>query len=197
METLSKRLWDLEWSEHLPWNFDGISVEPGTFEDALPFMQEHYADIFGVHSDRFFAETMTEAKRRFWAEMDIFIFRAGAETVGISAGHPSDWSSYYIRTFAILPAYRERRFATEFDNAVGNTLAKVGVARVEAECSPADAPMMRLFLREGYLATATANSDRWGALVRFTKFLGEDASKAFRRQYVYVPHFRNNTPPNE
>ena len=102
VETLSKRLWDLEWSEHLPWNFDGISVEPGTFEDALPFMQEHYADIFGVHSDRFSRRNNDGGEAPSTGRRSI-IFRAGAETVGISAGHPSDWSSYYIRTFAILP----------------------------------------------------------------------------------------------
>ncbi|HVJ91899.1 MAG TPA: GNAT family N-acetyltransferase [Labilithrix sp.] len=193
---MSKRLWDLEWSEHLPWTIDGVSVEQGTSEDALAFIEAHYAGIFGVQSERFVLEKMTEAKRRFWAEMDIFLFRLGGKTVGLSAGHPSDWSTYYIRTLALLPAARERRFATDFTDALGNTLAKVGVVRVDAECSPTNTPIMRLLLRLGYLVTATTNSDRWGALVRLTKFFGDDAANAFRRQYIYDPTFQMKDTPN-
>src|SRR5262245_10721779 len=103
-ETLSRRLWDIDWAERLPWTLaDGSSVERGSFEDALPFMAENYAGIFGDEPERFLVEGMTDAKRRFWREMDVFVLRCDGVTAGICAGHPSDWSTYYVRTFALLP----------------------------------------------------------------------------------------------
>jgi hypothetical protein len=45
---LSKRLWGLDWSNVLPWDFGDATVEVGTFADALPFMREYYPRIFGI-----------------------------------------------------------------------------------------------------------------------------------------------------
>ena len=44
--SLSTRVWGLDWSTVLPWSFEGgATLESGTFEDALPFMAEHYPDV--------------------------------------------------------------------------------------------------------------------------------------------------------
>jgi len=186
---LSERLWGLDWSRHLPWTFAGVAVEEGRSADALRFVAEHYRNIFGDGGDRFLCEEMTVAKRRFWEEMDIFLFAFEGRTVGICAGHPSDWSTYYIRTFAILPEFRERGFAASFARASCLALADAGVSRYEADCSPANTAMMRLFSSDGFLVTATMNSERWGTMLRFTKFLREDAATAYRQQFIYVPAF--------
>ena len=82
---LAERLWGLDWSQILPWSFEEVTVESGTFEDALPFIAEHYARIFGTNDGpaRFLVEPMTPAKRRFGAEMDVFLFRAEGKTIGV------------------------------------------------------------------------------------------------------------------
>ena len=155
-------------------------------------MREHYASIFGGRgSDRFLASPMTEAKLRFCRESDVFLFRVGSRTVGLLLANPADWSTYYMRSVAILSDFRERRLLTRFMERSYEPLRKAGVERIEGECSPANTPMMRMLVGQGFLVTSTANSERWGATVRFTKFLSEEAGAVFHRQYCYLSSFAN------
>lgn len=191
--TLSERLWDLDWSNVLPWQFDGAVMVRSTYAEASSFMTAHYADIFGRET-RFFVEGASDAKRRFWDEMDVFAFRADDEVVGIAAGHPTDWSTYYVRTLALLPAVRERRITSGFTQNLSDALRSAGVARWEADTSPANTPMIRMFSRAGFVVTSTLNSERWGAMLRFTKFLREDAQATFHEQFTSIPAFGRNPP---
>jgi hypothetical protein len=43
--------------------------------------------------------------------------------------------------------------------------------------------MMKLMAGQGWLAVGTSNSERWGATVRFSKFLRADAQRIFVRQF--------------
>ena len=185
--SLSRRIWDLDWSSELPWDIDGVIVEPGTFDDALAFMREHYARIFGDGQGRFFSEEMTEAKRRFGEEMDVLLLREEGKAVGLCTAHPSDWSTWYLRTFALVPEVRERRLCTIFGARLMEVLRRVGVARFEAECSAANVPMLRTFTSLGFVPTSMSNSERWGMTLRFTKYLREDAEEVFHRQFLNVP----------
>jgi hypothetical protein len=197
---LSERLWGLDWDRVLPWTLDdGISVESAAFDDALPFIQEHYASIFGTdaHEQRFLASPMTEAKRRFCAESDVFLFRIGSRTVGLLLANPIDWSTYYMRSVAILSEFRERHLLTRFMERSYEPLRKAGVERIEGECSPANTPMMRMLVGQGFLVTSTANSERWGSTVRFTKFLTEDHEAVFLRQFSNLPIRKKATPTLE
>jgi hypothetical protein len=187
-QPLSSRLWDLKWKKVLPWMFEDVAVEPITFDDAIPFMEKHYPRIFNSQSGegRFLSDPLTETKRRFGAEMDVFQFRAPEGVVGVIMGHPTDWSTYYFRSAAFLAEYRDRRLASRFLERLCAPLREVGVERIEAECSPANMPMTRLFLAHGFMTTATVNSERWGTMLRFTKFLREEGEAVFLRQYCAV-----------
>ena len=189
--SLSERLWKISWETELPEEIDGISIEIGSFEDAYPFVAEHWQPIFGDGAERFLVEELTEAKRRFWEEMDVFVFRADGRIAGIAAGHPTDWSTYYMRTLALLPEYRERRFATAFSEEMKRVLRAAGVTRLEAECSVANVAMHRLFVSQGFLVGSMLASERWGVMLRFTKYLDEEAESVFRRQFVSVPTYGN------
>jgi hypothetical protein len=193
--TLSRRLWDLEWQRVLPWTFEEVAVESATFEEALPFIEEHYPSIFGTNGGeaRFLASPMNEAKRRFCDESDVFLFRVGRRAVGLLLANPVDWSTYYMRSVAILPELRERRLLTRFVERSYEPLRKVGVERIEGECSPANVAMMRMLVGQGFLVTSTANSERWGSTVRFTKFLREDNEAVFLRQFSNLPLKKNGT----
>jgi hypothetical protein len=197
---MSRRLWNLDWRSVLPWHFDDGRAEFATAEEALPFIQEHYPAIFGQGDleGRFLPSPTTDAKRRFFAEMDYFLFRVDQHAAGVLMGHPTDWTSYYIRSAALLPEYRERRVLTRFLERLDQPLRAAGIERVEAECSPANVPVVRLLTAQGYVATASMSSERWGLMLRYTKFLSEDARAAFMRQYTAMPFAkrRQDDTPN-
>jgi hypothetical protein len=189
--SLSQRYWDLEWSRILPWTIDDVTVEAVSFEDALPFIQANYPAIFRTEpgQSRFLADQLTEAKRRFCSEMDVFLYTKKDDatgqriTIGLMAGHPSDWSTYYLRSAAFLPEYRDRKVGSRGLEGILRVLAEAGVERCEADCSPANTPMMRAMVSHGFLLTSTSNSERWGHLVRFTKFFREEAADIYLQQY--------------
>ncbi len=184
-ETLSKRIWGFDWSAELPWDLDGIAVEAARFSDGLAFVEAHYASIFGPLADgsRFLSDAMTPAKQRFGEEMDVVAFRDGSRMVGVWMAHPRDWSSYYVRSVAFLEAYRDRRIMTRFLERCYEPLRRAGVERLETECSPANMPVMKILTREGWVVTATTNSERWGTVLGLSKFLRPEAEAVFLRQF--------------
>jgi RimJ/RimL family protein N-acetyltransferase len=193
--TLSQRLWDLDWSKILPWELDDeVTIEHATFEDASPFIRAHYGEIFGSADGRFVAEPMTPAKRRFCSEMDFFVFRSKLRQreeaedgiIGVFSAHPTDWSTYYLRSAAYLRDYRGRHYNTTITERICEVLRDRGVGRVEVETSPTNAPSVRILVNLGFVVTSTSTSERFGSLVRFTKFLQDDLGAAFARQFCAV-----------
>jgi len=168
----------------------GRSLERVPFEGALPFIEQHYAQIFGAEENgaRFLASPMTEAKRRFCEESDVFLFRTGTQTVGLLMGNPIDWSSYYIRSTALLSDYRGRNLGPMLVELLSSTLRAAGVERLEADVSPTNLSSMRgLCLDLGFVVTSTSLSERWGGLIHLTRLLSEEASTVFHRQFCNHP----------
>ncbi len=197
-QTLSQRWWGLDWREVLPFHFDGDArVEVATMDEVLAFTREHYPAIFGSTDaeGRFLENPTTNAKRRFLAEMDCFLFRVSGEVAGVFMAHPWDWSSYYLRSTGILPQYRERGLMTQFFDRLEEPLQTVGVERIEAEVSPANAPIIRVLAGHGYIVTGQVASERWGLMLRYTKFLSQGASAVFRRQYTAMQIAKRREPP--
>lgn len=156
-------------------------------------MARHYPSIFASEPDRFLAEAMTEAKRRFLAEADVFLFRKAGADVGICIAHPSDWSTYYVRSMALLPEIRDHGLAQQWSDFLSTHLRAAGVQRMEAETAPTNVPMQRLFLGTGWVPTGSVNSERWGVMLRYTLFLQQDAQRAFERQFIgSVSHSRRD-----
>ncbi len=195
---LSLRLWDLDWSELLPWKLeDGVSVERGTFEQALPFMKEHYGEVFGLKESAFLVEPMTDAKRRFLSEADVFLFREEGTTFGIFIGHPSDWSTYYMRTTAFTEAYRGRGFFKSFVASLLKVLGAAGVTRVEAEVSTVNRRVLGLLSELEFVTTALETSERWGAVSRLTHFFKAESNDVFRKQFCAMPTRATDCSPRE
>jgi len=198
-ETLSQRWWGLDWREVLPFHFDDARAELATMDDVLPFINQHYPTIFGANDveSRFHENPMTEAKRRFSAEMDCFVFRVDGEVAGIFMAHPSDWNSYYVRSTALLPQYRGRRLLGRLLRSLEDPLRAAGVERVETEVSPANAPMIRTIGEQGFIVTGQTATERWGLLLRYTRFLSHEASAVFRRHYVAMKVSKRPETPTD
>ena len=196
---MSLRYWDLDWSEHLPWQLeDGLVIDHARFDDVWPFIRDRYAEIFevGDGGSGFLEEPMTDAKWRFLLECDVFVFRDGARIVGLSVCHPTDWSSYYFRSTAIVREYQDRRLVSVWAERCMAVLARHGVARIDGDTSPSNLASMRMLIRLGFNVTASSNSERWGALVRLTKFLRRDAESAFLDRFCHgVRYQRRDVTP--
>lgn len=180
----SYRLWQLDWSRVLPWTLgDGIVAEFAPFERALPFIHGHYGEIFDAGSSAYASEALSPTKVRFYADCDVFLFRDGDRDIGVMIGHPTDWSSYYIRTTALLDEYQGKAIATEHLARMMNVLRAVDVERLEIETAPSNQACMRAVLRLGFNATAMSLSERWGAMTRFTAFLSRPHERSFVHQF--------------
>lgn len=183
--SLAQRLWNIDWK--LPWAVGDVLIRQGTFEEALPFIREHYPSIFGaVEGSRFLVEPMNEAKRRFGDEMDIFLFVHRDRVIGISMGNAQDWSTYYIRSTAILSDYRGHNLGAEWLTRALDVLRAAGVARVEADCCPTNAPSLKVLTNYGFIVTASAPSERWGLNLRLTKFLQREAEQVFAERFCQM-----------
>ncbi len=180
---LSQRWWNLDWAAVMPWDCGGLTVSLGGLDDALPFVRAHYGAIFGEPDERFLADPMCERKARFYREADVFLIRDGVECVGLQIAHPTDWSTYYVRSLALLPEYRGRGVLDAMTERMAEALAAVGVERIDGELSPNNGACVIAQTRLGYVVTGMHTSERWGNMVRLTRFLQGDASSVFRRQF--------------
>jgi hypothetical protein len=164
-------------------------MEPVSLEVALAFTRDHYAGIFASMpgDTRFPAEPMTAAKTRFLAESDRFAFRDGHDMVGLLVGNPLDWSTYYWRSVALLPQYQGRGLVAAALVHTDPILRDAGVVRVEGDAAPINYRQVRLLMRLGYCVTGSTISERWGAMLRLTKFLCADAEGRFATQFCRDP----------
>ena len=192
--SLSQRILGVRWDDHAPFRLGngvgggvrgGVEVEPVSLEVALAFTRDHYARIFDSSpgDTRFLSEPMTAAKARFLAESDRFAFREGGEVIGLLVGNPVDWSTYYWRSVAFLPEHQGRGLLAAALEHTDEILREAGVVRVEGEAAPTNYRQVRLLMRLGYCVTGTTNSERWGTMLRLTKYLRADAGELFARQF--------------
>jgi len=182
---LSTRLWGIEWHELLPLTVsdDGVQVRLGDADDALRFAQQHFGSVFGTGS-RFFSEQPTEARRNYLEQVcDVFVFEHCGTDIGLFVGNPIDWSAYYIRNTAFVREYQGRAIYRKFLELLFDVLARAGVARVEAETAPSNLQCQTALVRQRFVASGTVLSDRWGALMKFTKYLDPQAQTVFADQF--------------
>jgi RimJ/RimL family protein N-acetyltransferase len=185
---LSWSIWDLDWSNHLPLTLtdDGLTVEPSTFSDVLPFIVENFASMFEEDpaASPFLKGRTTEAKAQYYRRCaDVFAFKDGPDTVGVFVCTPVDWGTYYIRFASFLPAYQGRQLLQRFFPNFFRILKEAGIERVETDTSPSNFAIMHIMNRFRFNATGTMLSERWGGVIRFTKFLDEASEDIFLRQF--------------
>jgi len=124
------------------------------------------------------------AKNRYYEEYgDVFVFEHGNKTVGLLVCTPVDWGTYYIRFVAVLPEYGGRKLFQTLLPVLLDVLSASVVERVEAETSPSNLAFVHIMNKFSFNVTGTVLSERWGALVRFTRFLDGNSEDVFLRQF--------------
>lgn len=184
---LSELLWDIRWGEYFPKQLtsDGILVASVSYEDAIPFIQEHYSQIFQDSDDSpFYGGKITAARSRYYRIAgDFFAFKDGEKIIGILIGNPSDWGTYYLRSSGLLPEYEGKNLVQRLLPLLFTRLREANVERVESETAPSNMPMVYMLTRHRFNVSGTVLSERWGVLTRFTKFLDEASESVFLRQF--------------
>ena len=192
---LSEELWGIRWTDHLPLDLgNGASVHPSSFTRAVPFIRTHYATIFEDDgSSPFKSDLLTPQKARYYELCaDFFEFVHGGATIGLLVCDPSDWSTYYVRSAAILPEHQGRQLVQRFFTRLAfDRLACAGVDRVEIDVAPSNLAMLHVATRLRFSPNGTVLSDRWGALTRFTKFLSTRARDVFLEQFCSGVAYRH------
>jgi ribosomal protein S18 acetylase RimI-like enzyme len=184
----SQSVWNIDWAEHFPlrlWG-EGVSVEQTTIGRALPFVVANYERVFEEDpaTSPFMQEVASPAKARYFEQMaDCFEFRVGHATGGFMICTPVDWNTYYIRLTAILPEYRGMKFAQNFLPALFEILKVAGIDRVETDTSPSNLAVINILNKLQFNVTGTTLSERWGSLLKFTKFLNVQSEEVFLRQF--------------
>src|SRR5690606_23280209 len=104
------------WRRHLPFEAGGFQVRLSDYTRAEAFVAANYATVFEEQANgSAFATEIGAAKSRYYRLFgDFFEFFHGEELAGLLVCTPTDWSTYYIRSAALIPKYQGRRIVQQF-----------------------------------------------------------------------------------
>jgi GNAT superfamily N-acetyltransferase len=180
----SERLWGIDWGDHFPIRYEsGVVCEKVSLERALPFIRDNYDRIFASAQRAFYPDPISEAKLRFYRETDIFLFTENGTELGVVIAHPTDWNTYYVRTFAVLPEHQSRNVAHEWVARTLQVLQTHGVLRFETDTAPANRAVIKILSNFGLFVTGTLATERWGVVLRYTKLMDKSAEDDFVRRF--------------
>lgn len=180
-------MWGFSLGDWLPYEVgtDGITAVAGELDRIGRFLSDQFSSFAEEAHGSSPTALVTERKRRYLCDdCDLVELRYRGDTVGVLIGAPEDWSTYYVRVFALRRDFQRfavvRRFVRE---CLFQPLSERGVERICADTSPANLAMSRLFGELNFFATGSLLSDRWGPLNRYTLFLSTDCDAEFRRKF--------------
>jgi ribosomal protein S18 acetylase RimI-like enzyme len=183
--TLSATLWGLDFGAMLPRNVSAaLQAVPGELARIRDFLSSRFPSLTEEALSGAPNTSTRDAKLRYLNACDLIELRDQDRTVGAIVGAPEDWSTYYVRIFAIAEECQHRGIIRKLvRECLFQPLAMYGVQRIAAETSPANRAMCRLFSELEFHATGHQLSDRWGALVRYTRFLDRSCEAVFLGQF--------------
>ena len=183
----SGRMWGFSLRDVLPHKLsdDGVVAVAGEFPRMGRFLSEQFAMFTEESQGSKPNHIVSNRKLEYLRDAcDLVELRHADETVGLLIGAPEDWSSYYVRMFAMRRDFQRpaviRRFVRD---CLFTPLAEHGVERICADTSPANIAMSRLFTELHFHVTGNHLSDRWGPMVRYTRFLSPACEEQFLRKF--------------
>lgn len=183
----SCRMWGLSFRDLLPFKLseDGVVAVAGDITRIGRFLSEQFA-LFSEEAQGSLPNYIVRNRKFEYLRdaCDLIELRLADETIGSLIGAPEDWSSYYVRVFAMRRDFQRpgliRRFVRD---CLFAPLAEHGVERICADTSPANVAMSRLLTELHFHVTGSQLSERWGPLVRYTRFLSPACEAEFRRKF--------------
>lgn len=185
--THSQRMWGFSFADTLPRALtrDGVVAVAGDYARIGCFLAAEFKmfqeEAQGAEPDYIVRNRKSEYLRE---ECDLIELRQGDDTIGVFMGAPEDWSTYYVRIFALRRSFQRPAMTRLFvRDCLFSPLTEHGVERICADTSPANIAMSRLFTELHFHVTGSQLSDRWGPLVRYTRFLSPACEAAFLRKF--------------
>jgi len=187
--TLTHRLWGFDLCEGLPYEVgQGVVAQRAELSRVRAFLSAEYPSLTeeAIHSA--LQPGVDSAKRRYLeTACDLIELCHGGQIVGVMVGAPEDWASYYIRIFAVKRSHQRPRLIRGFcRDYLFARLLEHGVQRVVADTSPSNVATSRMLSELQFYVTGQQLSDRWGPLVRYTKFLDRACEKAFLKRFAGI-----------
>jgi hypothetical protein len=186
--TLSDAFWSLDLTRDLPRTItkDGVEVMPGEFDRIRDFLARTFPTLTeeGLASAPL-DPSLARAKRWYLGHAcDLLELRKNGETIGVMIGAPEDWSTYYLRVYAVAPKHQRPILSRRFAECVVGPLVACGVQRIVTDTSPTNASAALRLSEMQFRVTGQQLSERYGPLVRYTKFLDPAAEAAFVSRYA-------------
>lgn len=186
--SFSARLWDVPWSELFPLTISGdLRVEKVPFATLGRYIQSipptESRNIIAGAERMFRLDLDHPSRERFYEEMgDFFLFFDADRPVGYFVCTVHDWSTYYFRSIFIERSHRRRGLAEALMQHLIDNLH--GVTRIEGDVPPTNTANFCALVKLGFLASGVANSERWGSVVHFVKYLDPAHEQTFRRCFT-------------
>jgi hypothetical protein len=191
--TLSDEFWNLDLTRGLPRviSRDGVSIAAGDITRIRHFLKTVFPSLTEEGLGAAPLEpNVADTKRWYLGERsDLLELRKEDETIGVMIGAPEDWSTYYLRIYAVAPSHQRPIVTRRFAECVLKKLAACGVQRVVTDTSPANASAALRLSELQFHVTGQQLSERYGPLIRYTKFLDPAAESAF------LSRFAGSAPP--
>ena len=164
----------------------GVTMDHGDFSTTFRFIEKHHDRIFdSVHSDHFFQEPMTDKKEAFLRDRtDHFLFQKDGAVMGVVMGNPIDWCSYYVRYCAFEEQFQKLGIVQHSFPVLIDYISSMGFQQIEIDVSPSNHPQIQVMNRTGFVITGQFNSEKWGSLLRFTKYIDTQRQKTFLRIFT-------------
>lgn len=187
--SLTYRLWGFDLCEGLPYVVGrDVVAHRGDLSSVRAFLSLEYPSLTEDAVVSALQPRVDSAKRSYLeTASDLIELRHAGQTVGVMVGAPEDWASYYIRVFALKRSHQRPRLIRRFcrDYLFARLLAH-NVQRVIADTSPANIATSRMLSELKFYVTGQQLSDRWGPLVRYTKFLDSACEEAFLKRFAGI-----------
>lgn len=195
MEKLSRLIFGLDWTKHLPVTWGDFSLEVSNFEefDELKRSTNSFLitnengnaaflrDKDAVHKDNYLKYAS-----------DFFTLRHREQVIGAIICDVMDWSTYYLRYIFIHQDYRSHNLTLKFVQEVEKVLRAYPFDKITCDISPAHLGQMTRMSQAGYITTGNILSERFGANLRLTKFLKEESWNVFNQNFISM--FYQRTP---
>lgn len=195
-KSLSSQLWNIEWNHFISLFGEiapGINLRVASHEEITSFLNDQTLDpeeLIEGRNEAFSFNKFDVHKRKFLSEFcdgfSIYDERQGI-MVGAVIGQTTDWSTYYIRYVLLTKRSRGAGIFQGFIGFLSFALAAKGIERLEIEISPLNTVQLHLLNKLGFCVSSTSVTDRWGYLLRFTKFFTKEAQLIFMNQFCAGP----------